>query len=147
MAFESQRISLVGRSCSIFCFCGFCFICVQVRIFLLLPVMPTRAVTRRYRPMRARFPTGTHRCRSLEEAHSLLGQRVCAYRERQRFCKTLIYLWSIFWASSFVKSNTWHLICNNYFITRISWYCMLMSVFVHSHFVENPLVGSWETNL
>jgi hypothetical protein len=37
--------------------------------------------------MRARFPTGTHRCRSTEEAHSLLGRRGCAYRERHRFRK------------------------------------------------------------
>jgi hypothetical protein len=42
--------------------------------------------------MRAGFPIGTRRCRSSEEAHSLLGQRVCAYRERQHFRKTLIYL-------------------------------------------------------
>jgi hypothetical protein len=34
-----------------------------------------------------RFPTGTRRCRSTEEAHSLLGQRECAYRERHRFRK------------------------------------------------------------
>jgi hypothetical protein len=37
--------------------------------------------------MRAGFPTGTHRCRSTEKAHSLLGQRECAYRERHRFRK------------------------------------------------------------
>jgi hypothetical protein len=33
------------------------------------------------------FPTGTHRCRSTEEAHSLLGSRECAYHERHRFRK------------------------------------------------------------
>jgi hypothetical protein len=32
--------------------------------------------------MRTGFPTGTHRYWSYEEAHSLLGRRVCAYRER-----------------------------------------------------------------
>jgi hypothetical protein len=32
----------------------------------------------------------------------------------ERFHKTLIIFWSIFWASSFIKSNTWHLICNNF---------------------------------
>jgi hypothetical protein len=37
--------------------------------------------------MRTGFPTGTHRCRSTEDAHSLLGQRECAYRERHRFHK------------------------------------------------------------
>jgi hypothetical protein len=37
--------------------------------------------------MRTGFPTGTHRCRSTKDAHSLLGQRECAYRERHRFHK------------------------------------------------------------
>jgi hypothetical protein len=37
--------------------------------------------------MRVRFPTGTHRCRSTEEAYSFLGRRECAYRERHHFCK------------------------------------------------------------
>jgi hypothetical protein len=37
--------------------------------------------------MRAGFPTGTRRCRSTENAHSLLGRRECAYRERHRFRK------------------------------------------------------------
>jgi hypothetical protein len=32
--------------------------------------------------MRVVFSTETRRCRSSEEAHSLLGQKVCAYRER-----------------------------------------------------------------
>jgi hypothetical protein len=39
-----------------------------VRIFLLLSAMSTRIVSGRSRPMRARFPTGTHMCRSSEEA-------------------------------------------------------------------------------
>jgi hypothetical protein len=47
--------------------------CVQVRIFLFLSAMLTRAVSGRFRLMRVGFPTGTHRCRSSEEAHSLLG--------------------------------------------------------------------------
>jgi hypothetical protein len=37
--------------------------------------------------MRAGFPTGTCRCRSIEEAHSLLGQRKCAYCEGHHFRK------------------------------------------------------------
>jgi hypothetical protein len=37
--------------------------------------------------MRVRFPTETHRCRSTEEVHSLLGRRESAYRERHRFRK------------------------------------------------------------
>jgi hypothetical protein len=31
--------------------------------------------------MRVEFPIGTHRCRSSDEGHSLLGRRECAYRE------------------------------------------------------------------
>jgi hypothetical protein len=146
MAFRSRRISLVERNRSSFCFYGFCSICVQVRILLFLPVTSTRAASGRSRLMRARFPSETRRCRSSEEAHSLLGRRVCAYRERQCFHKTLIYLLKHLWASSFVNYNTWHLIYNNDFITWISWYYMLMCVFVHSHFIENLPVGSWETN-
>jgi hypothetical protein len=44
----------------------------------LLPVMLMRAVSGRSRPMRAGFTTETHRHRSSDGAHSLLGQRVCA---------------------------------------------------------------------
>jgi hypothetical protein len=40
--------------------------------------------------MRAGFPTGTHRCRSFEEAHSLLGRRACAYRERRTLPQKLL---------------------------------------------------------
>jgi hypothetical protein len=87
VVFGSRQISLVERSRSSFCFLCFCFICVHVRIFLFLLVMPTRAVIGRARPMRAEFPTGTHRCRLIDEAHSLLGRRECAYHERHRFRK------------------------------------------------------------
>jgi hypothetical protein len=44
----------------------------------LLPTTPMRVVSGRSRPMRDGFPTGTHRRRSFEEAHSLIGRRVCA---------------------------------------------------------------------
>jgi hypothetical protein len=44
--------------------------------------MPTMAVSGRSRLMRVGFPTGTHRCKSSEEAHSLLAQKVCDYCER-----------------------------------------------------------------
>jgi hypothetical protein len=37
--------------------------------------------------VRSGFPTGTRRCRSTEEAHSLLGRGECAYHERHRFRK------------------------------------------------------------
>jgi hypothetical protein len=83
--------SLVESSLSSFCFCGFCFICMQVRILLLLATL-TRTVSGRSRPMRVGFPTGTHRCRSSKVTHSLLGRRVCAYRERHHLYKTRIYL-------------------------------------------------------
>jgi hypothetical protein len=77
VAFGSRRISLVERSRSSFALFVF-LVSVHVRIFLLILSMPMRAVSGRSRPMRARFPTGTRRHRSSEEAHSLLGQRVCA---------------------------------------------------------------------
>jgi hypothetical protein len=35
-------------------------------------------------------------------------------RETNAFAKILIIFWSTFWALSFVNSNTWHLICNNF---------------------------------
>jgi hypothetical protein len=44
-------------------------------------------VSGKSRPMRAEFPTGTHMCRSTEEAHSLIGRRECAYHERHPFHK------------------------------------------------------------
>jgi hypothetical protein len=33
--------------------------------------------------MRVGFPTETRKCSSSDEAHSLLGQRVCVYHERR----------------------------------------------------------------
>jgi ribosomal protein L32 len=33
--------------------------------------------------MRVGFPTRTHKCRSSDKGHSLLGHRVCAYCERE----------------------------------------------------------------
>jgi hypothetical protein len=79
VAFGSRWISLAERSHSSFAPVVF-LVCVQVRI-LLLPVMPMRAVSGRSSPMQAGFPTGTHRRRSFDEAHSLLGRRVCASHE------------------------------------------------------------------
>jgi hypothetical protein len=76
VAFGSRRISFIERSRSSFTLIVF-LVCVQVRIFLLILAMSMRAVIGRS-PMRAGFSTGTHRCRSSEEAHSLLGRRVCA---------------------------------------------------------------------
>jgi hypothetical protein len=68
--------------------------------------------------MRAEFPTGTHRCRLIEEAHSLLGQRESAYHERYRFRKNSdISVEASFELHFFVNHKTGHLICNNYFIT------------------------------
>jgi hypothetical protein len=48
-----------------------------VRIFLLLPATPMRIGSGKSRPMRAGFPTRTHRCRSSEEAHSSRAKSVC----------------------------------------------------------------------
>jgi hypothetical protein len=56
-------------------------------MFLFLSATPMRAVSGRSRPMRARFPTVTRRCRLTEEAHSLIGRRECGYHERHCFRK------------------------------------------------------------
>jgi hypothetical protein len=37
--------------------------------------------------VRIGFPTRTHICMSIEDAHSLLGRKECVYRERHRFRK------------------------------------------------------------
>jgi hypothetical protein len=93
----------------------FLFICVQVRIFHLLAATPTWVVSGRSRPMRTGFPTGTRRCRSSKEGHSLLGWRVCAYHERWTLPQNSeLSFEASFRASPFVNSNTWHLICNNF---------------------------------
>jgi hypothetical protein len=53
-----------------------------VGIFLFLPATSMRAVSGKFRPMRAGFPTGTHTCRLSEDVHSLLARKECAYHER-----------------------------------------------------------------
>jgi hypothetical protein len=70
VAFESRQISLAECSRSSFTFIS--IFCVKVSIFLL-PAMPMRAASGKFRLMRVRFCTGTHRCRSVDEGHSLLG--------------------------------------------------------------------------
>jgi hypothetical protein len=59
--------------------------------------------------MRAGFPTGTHKCRSSEEAHSLLGRRECAYREDHsfRFKEHVLYCFSII-----IKNNNFRFHAN-----------------------------------
>jgi hypothetical protein len=111
-----------------------------VRIFLLLPATPTRVVSGRSRPRRAGFPTGTRRCRSSEEVHSLLGRRACAYRERWTLPqKTLIIFWSTFWTLSFINPNTWHLICNNFNLNLIfGTICLCVYVYTFSLRRESP---------
>jgi hypothetical protein len=110
-----------------------------VRIFLLLSATPMRVGSGRSRPMRVGFPTETHRCRSSEEAHSLLGWRVCAYRERRMLPQKLWLSLSIFWASSFVNSNTWHLICNNFNLNFIyGIVCLYVCVCAFSLQRESP---------
>jgi hypothetical protein len=116
-----------------------------VRIFLLLLATSTRVVSGRSRLMRTGFPIGTHRCRSSEEAHSLLGQRVCTYHARWTLSqKFWLSFEASFVASPFVNSNTWHLICYNFNLNFI-WYCILMCfVFVFSLHWESP-IWYWET--
>jgi hypothetical protein len=71
---------------------------MQVRIFLLLLVMPTRAISGRSRLMQARFPTRTHKRRSYKEAHSLLGRRVCAWCERKPLLQNFVLSFeALFW--------------------------------------------------
>jgi hypothetical protein len=57
--------------------------------------------------MRAELSTGTHRYRSYEEAHSLLGRRMYAYRERLTLSQNSeLFFESIFWSFTFINSNT-----------------------------------------
>jgi hypothetical protein len=82
--------------------------------------------------MRARFPTRTRRCRSSEEAHALLGRKVCTYREKLMLPQNSdLSLDVSFEASPFVNSNTWHLNYNNFNLNFI-WYYMLIYMFVQS---------------
>jgi hypothetical protein len=137
MAFGSRRISLIEYSCSSFCSCCF-FVCVQVRMFLLLTML-MMAASGRSRLMRAGFPAGTCRRRSSDGAHSLLGWRVCAWCERNHFRKTLFYLLKLSFGFKLLYHNTWHSNCNNYLITEISWYCMLVCcVYAFSLHQESP---------
>jgi hypothetical protein len=47
--------------------------------------------------------------------------------------------WSIFWASSFVNSNTWHLICNNFNLNFIyGTVCLYVCVCAFSLHRESP---------
>jgi hypothetical protein len=94
--------------------------------------------------MRVGFPTGTCGHRSSEEAHSLLGWRVCAWSwENVASTKTLCYLWSCLLTFHLLYSNTCHLTCNNlnfYFIYGI---VCLSVAFAYSRFVD-PLIWSWD---
>jgi hypothetical protein len=75
-----------------------------------------------------------------------MAKSVCLPWEINASAKLWSIFWSIFWASSFVNPNTWHLIHNNFFITWITWYCMLMCcVYVFSLCRESPDM-IWETN-
>jgi hypothetical protein len=56
--------------------------------------------------MRAGFLTGTHRHRSSDEGHSLLGRRECAYHERNTSANHCQSFEAIFWASTLCNSNT-----------------------------------------
>jgi hypothetical protein len=57
----------------------------------------------------------------------------------ERFHKNSDYLLSIFWSSSFVNSNTWHLICNNFNLNFIyGIVCLYVCVCVFSLRQESP---------
>jgi hypothetical protein len=110
-----------------------------VRIFLLLPTTPTRAVSGRSRLRRAGFPIGTRRCRSSEEVHSLLGWRACAYRERRTLPQKLWLSFEAHFGLSFVNPNIWHLIYNNFNLNFIfGTVCLCVCVCVFSLRRESP---------
>jgi hypothetical protein len=80
-------------------------------MFLLLSMMPMMVVNERSRPMRDWFSTMTHRRRSSNGAHSLLG---CVLDVRDnRFHKTLFNLLRPSFGFIFCKLNTWHSNCSN----------------------------------
>jgi hypothetical protein len=109
-----------------------------VRIFLL-SVTSTKIVSGRSRPMRAGFPTGIHRC-VVRGGHSLLGRRVCVWRERWTLPQKLwLSIEAPFGALSYVNSNTWHLTYNNFnwnFIYGIV--CLYVCVCAFSLHRESP---------
>jgi hypothetical protein len=58
---------------------------------------------------------------------------VCLSWETNASAKTLIILWSTFWALPFINPNTWHLICNNFklnFIFGIVCLCVCVCAFL-----------------
>jgi hypothetical protein len=67
--------------------------------------------------MRDGFPTETHMRMSSEEAHSLLGQRACALRERLSLPQNFVLSFEALFGFNIRKLNTWHSNYNNYFIT------------------------------
>jgi hypothetical protein len=145
VAFRSRQISLDERSRSSFSLVVYC-LCACEDVPPLL-VMPTRAASERSRLMRAEFPIRTRRHRSYKEAHSLLGRRVCAWRERKPFSQKL---YSIFW-STLLTSSCVNLIHDTQtvittFQLKYHGIVYLCVVFAHSCFVENPLIWSWDTN-
>jgi hypothetical protein len=119
---------------------------LQVRIFLL-SATPTSAVNGRSRLRKVGFPTRTHRCRSSEEAHALLGWRVYAYHERWTLLQNSeLSFEASFGASPFVNSNIWHLIYKNFnFELHMVLYANMCYV-VYSRFIKNLPISSWETN-
>jgi hypothetical protein len=62
--------------------------------------------------------------------------------------KTLIIFWSIFSASSFINSNTWHLICNNFNLNFIyGIVCLYVCVCAFSLHRESPDMILWDKPL
>jgi hypothetical protein len=108
-----------------------------VRIFLL-SVTSTEAVSGRFKSMRTSFPTRTHRYMSFKETHSPGEECVSVVRD-ERFHKNSDYLWSIFWTSSFINFNTWHLIYNNFKLNFIYYIiCLYACVCTFSLHQESP---------
>jgi hypothetical protein len=81
-------------------------------------------------------PTGVGRPR---RPLSSRAKSVCLSWETNASAKTLIILWSTFWALSFVNPNTWHLICNNFILNFIfGIVCLYVCVCAFSLHRESP---------
>jgi hypothetical protein len=146
MAFRSRRINLVERSHPSFGSCCFYSICRWVSssfFFRWCRWGLSVGGLDRWGLGSLLGLTGVGHPRKLTPSRA---KGVCLTWEVIASAKTLFYLLGCSFGFNFCKLNTRHWNYNNYFINWISWYCMLRVVFVHSRFVENPPIWSWQTN-
>jgi hypothetical protein len=137
--FGSQRISLIKRSR----FCSY-------YIYLFIYRWGSSSFRRRWRGLTVKnldrlVLNSLLRLVSVGHPRRPLSSRmksVCLSWETGASTKTLMIIWSIFWASFFINSNTWHLICNNFNLILYMVLYAYMCVFVHSRFVKNLPIWS-----